>query len=155
MARKRYKPEEIVAKLRQVDVLVSQGQNMVDAIRQIGVSEVTYYRCPSMAPQKPRRVATGRYRNGFNGNAAVGEFGLWGFSTEKRPRRSGKAGPSTWGAERRGLASRNASNPRRARFLWRHEKFRLCPFSNGVRQQGNSYRPQTKGPAADGARFLP
>ena len=39
MARKRYKPEEIVAKLRQVDVLVSQGQNMVDAIRQIGVSE--------------------------------------------------------------------------------------------------------------------
>ena len=44
MARKRYKPEEIVAKLRQVDVLVSQGQNMVDAIRQIGVSEVTYQR---------------------------------------------------------------------------------------------------------------
>jgi len=44
MARKRYKPEEIVAKLRQVDVF-SQGQNLVDAIRQIGgVSEVTYYR---------------------------------------------------------------------------------------------------------------
>src|SRR5262245_23180182 len=40
MARKRYKPEEIVAKLRQVDVLVSQGQDMADAIRQIGVSEV-------------------------------------------------------------------------------------------------------------------
>jgi hypothetical protein len=38
MERKRYKPEEIVAKLRQVDVLVSQGQNIVDAIRQIGVS---------------------------------------------------------------------------------------------------------------------
>src|SRR5215472_8988542 len=45
MGRKRYKPQEIVAKMRQVDVLVSQGQNMVDAIRQIGVSEVTYYRC--------------------------------------------------------------------------------------------------------------
>src|SRR2546422_11396680 len=44
MARKRYKPEEIVAKLRQVDVLVSQGQNMGDAIRQIGASEGTYYR---------------------------------------------------------------------------------------------------------------
>ena len=42
MARKRYKPEEIVAKLRQVDVLVSQGQPMADAIRQIGVSEVTF-----------------------------------------------------------------------------------------------------------------
>jgi putative transposase len=44
MARKRYKPEEIVAKLRQVDVLVSQGTSMADAVRQIGVSEVTFYR---------------------------------------------------------------------------------------------------------------
>ncbi len=44
MPTKRYRPEEIVAKLRQVDVLVSQGQNIADAIRQIGVSEVTYYR---------------------------------------------------------------------------------------------------------------
>lgn len=44
MARKRYKPEEIIAKLRQVDVLSSQGMPMADAIRQIGVSEVTYYR---------------------------------------------------------------------------------------------------------------
>jgi len=39
-----YKAEEVVAKLRQVDVLTSQGQSMADAIRQIGVSEVTYYR---------------------------------------------------------------------------------------------------------------
>jgi len=44
MPRKRYKPEEIVAKLRQVDVLVSQGISMADAIRQIAVSEVTFYR---------------------------------------------------------------------------------------------------------------
>jgi putative transposase len=44
MPRKHHKPEEVVAKLRQVDVLVSQGQNIADAIRQIGVSEVTYYR---------------------------------------------------------------------------------------------------------------
>jgi len=44
MPRKRYKPEEIVAKLRQVDVLTSQGQSVADAIRAIGVSEVTYYR---------------------------------------------------------------------------------------------------------------
>jgi transposase-like protein len=33
-----------VTKLRQVDVLVSQGSSVADAIRQIGVSEVTYYR---------------------------------------------------------------------------------------------------------------
>ncbi len=43
MPRKRYKPEEIVTKLRQVEVLVSQGSSVVDAIRQIGISEVTYY----------------------------------------------------------------------------------------------------------------
>ena len=42
MPRKRYKPEEIVAKLRQVEVLQSQGMSVTDAIRQIGVSEVTY-----------------------------------------------------------------------------------------------------------------
>jgi putative transposase len=44
MPSKRHKPEEIVTKLRQVDVLFSQDQNVVDAIRQIGVTEVTYYR---------------------------------------------------------------------------------------------------------------
>ena len=44
MARKTYKPEEIVSKLRQVDVLHSQGMPMADAIRQIGVSEVSFYR---------------------------------------------------------------------------------------------------------------
>ena len=42
--RKSYKPEEIVAKLRRVDVLTSQGQSVSEAIRSIGVSEVTYYR---------------------------------------------------------------------------------------------------------------
>ena len=44
MPSKRHKPEEIVVKLRQVDVLTSQGQNVADAIRSIGVTEVTYYR---------------------------------------------------------------------------------------------------------------
>ncbi|MGC5780216.1 IS3 family transposase [Methylobacterium sp. NFXW15] len=44
MSRKRPKPEEIVAKLRQADVLVGQGQSVAEAIRAIGVSEVTYYR---------------------------------------------------------------------------------------------------------------
>ena len=44
MPKKQYKPEEIVAKLRQVDVLVSQGQPIAAAVRSIGVTEVTYYR---------------------------------------------------------------------------------------------------------------
>ena len=44
MGTKRHKPEDVVAKLRQVDVLVSQGQSVAEAIRAIGVTEVTYYR---------------------------------------------------------------------------------------------------------------
>ena len=44
MARKRHTAEEIVAKLRQVDVLMAQGRLVADAIRSIGVTEVTYYR---------------------------------------------------------------------------------------------------------------
>jgi putative transposase len=44
MARKRHTAEEIVAKLRQVDVLMAQGRPVGDAVRAIGVTEVTYYR---------------------------------------------------------------------------------------------------------------
>jgi len=44
MANRRPKPEEIVTMLRQVDVLVGQGRTRIDAIRQIGVVEQTYYR---------------------------------------------------------------------------------------------------------------
>ena len=42
MANKRPKPEEIVSKLRQVEVLMGQGMARLDAIRQIGVVEQTY-----------------------------------------------------------------------------------------------------------------
>ena len=44
MSNKRPKPEEIVTKLRQVEVLMGQGLSRLDAIRQIGVVEQTYYR---------------------------------------------------------------------------------------------------------------
>ena len=44
MAIKRPKPEEIVVKLRQVEVLMVQGMPRIDAIRQISVTEQTYYR---------------------------------------------------------------------------------------------------------------
>ena len=44
MSKSSCKPEEIVAKLRQVDVLHCQGSTIADVIRQIAVSEVTFYR---------------------------------------------------------------------------------------------------------------
>src|ERR1700690_91545 len=44
MAKKRHTAEEIVAKLRQVDVLMARGRQVADAVRAIGGTEVTYYR---------------------------------------------------------------------------------------------------------------
>lgn len=44
MAGKRQTSEEIVARLRQVEVLSSQGKTVAEAVRAIGVTEVTYYR---------------------------------------------------------------------------------------------------------------
>jgi putative transposase len=44
MASKHHKPEEIVAKLRQVEVLMGQGKTVAEAVRAIGVTEGTYYR---------------------------------------------------------------------------------------------------------------
>jgi len=44
MAGKRDKPEAIVLKLRQIEVLQGQGRSIADAVRQIGVTQNTYYR---------------------------------------------------------------------------------------------------------------
>jgi len=44
MATKRHKPEEIVSKLRQVDLLVGKGLARIDAIRQVQITEQAYYR---------------------------------------------------------------------------------------------------------------
>jgi hypothetical protein len=44
MGHKRHKPEEIVAKLRQVEVLTGQGRTLAEAVRSIAVSEQTYFR---------------------------------------------------------------------------------------------------------------
>ena len=45
MARKEaHTPEEIVAKLRQAEVLIGQGKTVADAVRAVGVTEPTYYR---------------------------------------------------------------------------------------------------------------
>ena len=44
MGQKHHKPEEIVAKLRQVEVLTGQGRSVSEAVRTIAVSEQTYFR---------------------------------------------------------------------------------------------------------------
>jgi transposase-like protein len=44
MAKKRYNAEEIIHKLREADVLLSQGKSIGEACKQLGVSEQTYYR---------------------------------------------------------------------------------------------------------------
>jgi putative transposase len=44
MAGKRSTPEQIIAKLRQVEVLTAQGKPVAEAVRTIEVTEPTYYR---------------------------------------------------------------------------------------------------------------
>ena len=66
MARKRHTAEEIVAKLRQVEVLCGQGKGLAEAIRAIGVTEVTYY-CPSSEYVRHGGV----FRNGGSGSSGV------------------------------------------------------------------------------------
>ena len=56
MPRKRHKPEEIVANC-QVDVLVAQDRSVADAVRSIGITEVTYYRwCQEFSGLKTDQV---------------------------------------------------------------------------------------------------
>lgn len=44
MPEKRYRPEDIIAKLREADILISQGCSVAETIRKLGISDVTYYR---------------------------------------------------------------------------------------------------------------
>ena len=44
MGKQGYQPEQIIAKLREVEILLINGQSLQTAVRQIGVTEQTYYR---------------------------------------------------------------------------------------------------------------
>ena len=44
MTRMRYRPEEIIAKLREAEVLLAQGMKVAEVVKAIGIHEVTYYR---------------------------------------------------------------------------------------------------------------
>jgi len=44
MPKKRYRPEEIISKLREADALISQGKKVVEVIKSLGITDVTYYR---------------------------------------------------------------------------------------------------------------
>ena len=58
MPRKRYTPEEIVAKLRQVEVLTSQGSSIADGARSIGVTEATYLSRPMGSTRDAGRLSS-------------------------------------------------------------------------------------------------
>lgn len=44
MPQRRYRPEEIIAKLREAEVLLGQGTKVSEMAKTLGISEVTYYR---------------------------------------------------------------------------------------------------------------
>ena len=44
MPKKRYRPGDILSKLREADILISQGKTVVETIRILGITDVCYYR---------------------------------------------------------------------------------------------------------------
>jgi transposase-like protein len=44
MARKRLGPEQVVTKLRQIEVLIAEGKSLQQAVREAGITDATYYR---------------------------------------------------------------------------------------------------------------
>ena len=44
MARRHYRPEEIIAKLREAEVLLGRGKQVTEVVKELGIHEVTYYR---------------------------------------------------------------------------------------------------------------
>ena len=60
MAGKRSAPEQVIAKLRQVEVLTARGERVAEAVRAIGATEPTYYRWRSeyggLKPDQVKRL---------------------------------------------------------------------------------------------------
>jgi len=44
MPQKRYRPEEIIARLRKAEVLLGEGRKVPEVVKALGITEVTYYR---------------------------------------------------------------------------------------------------------------
>lgn len=76
MRQGRFTPEQIIATLREIDVLVARGAAAVEACRQIGIGEQTLYR-----------------RRREYGGLKVGQAGRM---NERRHRRAGRPLPRTW-----------------------------------------------------------
>jgi putative transposase len=70
MSQKRYRPEEIIAKLREAEVLLGQGQKVPEVVKTIGISEVTYY-CWRKEYGGPNVSQAKRLRNLERGNARL------------------------------------------------------------------------------------
>ena len=60
MPSKRYSPEDILSRLREADILISQGKTVSETIRILGISDVSYYRWRTeyggMAPSQAKRL---------------------------------------------------------------------------------------------------
>jgi hypothetical protein len=94
MSRKRHKPEETVAKLRQVDVLTAQFRPVAEAIRAIGVTEVSSATSCSTARSSPRsrRLASSSRVGGVTSTGASGyHFPLWPQRWQDQPMPSTRA----------------------------------------------------------------
>lgn len=64
MARKQFSAEQIISKLREVKVLLSQGQTVAAVVRQLEISEQTYFRLEDVLGPQPARTNKTRTTKG-------------------------------------------------------------------------------------------
>ena len=109
MPRKGSRPEEIVAKLREADVLLGQGKRVAEVVKALGVSEVTYYRWrqeyAGMSVPRARRLKelereNARLRKAVAADLTLDKMILQEAGRGNRPAPSA-AGPQSAGPSRR------------------------------------------------------
>jgi transposase-like protein len=60
MAKRKYSSEEVIHKLREADVLLGQGKTVLEVVKQLGITDQTYYRwrkaCGGMKVDQAKRL---------------------------------------------------------------------------------------------------
>jgi len=84
MARRRYNPEEIIAKLREAEILLAQGMKVIEVVRELGIHEVTYYR---WRKEYGGMRVNQMIRPGFDGGSVTRNMRTWREETVRHDKR--------------------------------------------------------------------
>ena len=77
MSRKRYTAEQIIGHLRQAEIRTSEGKTIAEAVRELGISEQTYYRwrcCSLDSPCRPYLGMLGCWSTVLRSEASFSDY---------------------------------------------------------------------------------